>query len=52
MFNSKKDMEYYINGEIFKSIIENSDLSDFIVRDFEIHTETSEIQKNLKENAD
>ena len=51
MFNSKEDMESYIKSKIFKSIIENPDWSDFIVRDFEIHTETLEIQKNLKEKA-
>ena len=51
MFNSKENMESYLKGKIFKSIIENLDWSDFIVRDFEIHTEISEIQKNLKEKA-
>ena len=51
MFNSKEDMESYIKSKIFKSIIENPDWSDFIVRNFEIHTETLEIQKNLKEKA-
>ena len=51
MFNNKEDMESYIKGEIFKSIIENPDWSNFIERDFEIHTETSEIQKNLKQKA-
>ena len=51
MFNSKDDMEAYKKGEIFKSIIENPDWSDFIVRDFEVHAEASEIQKNLKSKA-
>ena len=51
MFNSKEDMESYIKSKIFKSIIENPDWSDFIVRDFEVHAEASEIQKNLKSKA-
>ncbi len=51
MFNSKDDMEVYKKGEIFKSIIENPDWSDFVVRDFEVHAEALEIQKNLKEKA-
>ena len=44
-------MEAYKAGEIFKSIVENPDWSNFIVRDFEVHAEASEIQKNLKGKA-
>ena len=51
MFENKKAMEAYKAGEIFKSIVENPDWSNFIVRDFEVHAEASEIQKNLKGKA-
>ena len=36
---------------VIKSIIENPDWADFVVRDFEVHAKASEIQKNLKEKA-
>ena len=51
MFESKKAMEDYKAGEIYKSIIENPDWTDFLVRDFEVHAEATEIQNRLKEKA-
>ena len=51
MFENKKVMEDYKAGEIYKSIIENPDWTDFLVRDFEVHAEATEIQNRLKEKA-
>ena len=48
---TKKAMEAYKAGEIYKSIIENPDWTNFFVRDFEVHAEAAEIQHRLKENA-
>ena len=44
-------MEDYKTGEIYKSIIENPGWTDFLVRDFEVNAEATEIQNRLKEKA-
>ena len=51
MFENKKAMEDYKAGEIYKSIIENPDWTDFLVRDFEVHAEATEIQNRFNEKA-
>ena len=51
MFENKKALEDYKASEIYKSIIENPDWTEFLVRDFEVHAEATEIQNRLKEKA-
>ena len=46
MFNSKKDLEALKKREIFKSIIENPDWSDFIIRDFRHKHNLQNLKKN------
>ena len=46
MFNSKKDLEALKKREIFKSIIENPDWSDFVIRDFRYKHNLQNLKKN------
>ena len=41
-------MEAYKRGEVFKSIVENSDFKNVTSREFCVHTKASETQKELK----
>ena len=45
---TKKAMEAYKQGEIFKSIVENPDFKNVTSKEFCVHAKASEIQKNLK----
>ena len=48
MFETKKALDAYMKGDIYKSIIENPDWSDHLVRNYEVHSEASKIQDELK----
>ena len=37
-----------MKGDIYKSIIENPDWSDHLVRNYEVYSEASKIQDELK----
>ena len=52
MFEGKTALKAYMSGDIFKSVIENPDWSDHLVRHYEVHSEASEIQNMLKQNTD
>lgn len=49
MFESKAAMEAYMAGDIYKSVIENPEWSNHLVRHFEVHEEASNIQQQLKQ---
>ncbi len=48
MWETKEAMEADKQGEIFKSILENSDFMNVTSKEFCVHTKASEIQKELK----
>ena len=48
MWETKEAMEADKQGEIFKSILENSDFMSVTSKEFCVHTKASEIQKELK----
>ena len=48
MWETKEAMEADKQGEIFKSILENSGFMNVTSKEFCVHTEASEIQKELK----
>ena len=50
MFESKDALQAYMDGEIFKSVIENQDWSNHLVRHYEVHAEASNIQNQLKQH--
>ena len=52
MFESKTALKAYMSGDIFKSVVENPDWSDHLVRHYEVHSEASVIQNMLKQNTD
>ena len=48
MFETQKALDAYMSGDIYKSIIENPDWSDHLVRSYEVHADASKIQDELK----
>ena len=48
MWETKEAMEADKQGEIFKSILENSDFMSVTSKEFCVHTKASEIKKELK----
>jgi len=48
MFESKDALKAYMDGEIYKSVIENPDWSNHLVRHYEVHAEASNIQDQIK----
>ena len=51
MFESKGALKAYMAGDIFKSVVENPEWSDHLVRHYEVHSEASEIQDTLKQSS-
>ena len=51
MFESKKALNAYLDSDIYKSIIENPDWSNHLIRNYEVHSEASEIQNMIKKGA-
>ena len=51
MFETKKALDAYMSGDIYKSIIENPDWSDHLVRNYEVHADASKIQDELKKTS-
>ena len=49
MFESKDALQAYMDGEIYKSVIENPDWSNYLVRLYEVNAEASNIQNQLKQ---
>ena len=50
MFESKDALQAYMDSEIYKSVIENPDWSNHLVRHYEVHSEASNIQNQLKQH--
>ena len=48
MFESKATLKAYMAGDIFKSVVENPEWSDHLVRHYEVHSEASQIQDSQK----
>ena len=48
MFETKAALEAYMAGDIYKSVLENPDWSNHLVRHYEVHEEASNIQNKLK----
>ena len=48
MWETKEAMEADKQGEIFKSILENSDFMNVTSKEFCVHAKVIEIQKDLK----
>ena len=48
MFETKASLEAYMAGDIYKSVLENPDWSNHLVRHYEVHEEASNIQNKLK----
>ena len=51
MFESKAALKAYITGDIFKSVVENPEWSDYLVRHYEVHSEASQIQNAFKRSS-
>ena len=51
MFESKKALNAYLDSDIYKSIIENPDWSNHLIRHYEVHSEAAEIQNMIKKGA-
>jgi hypothetical protein len=51
MFESKSALNAYLDSDIYKSIIENPDWSNHLIRHYEVHSEASEIQNMIKKGA-
>ena len=51
MFESKAAVKAYMAGDVFKSVVENPEWSDHLVRHYEVHSEASDIQNMIKRNA-
>lgn len=51
MFETKEALEAYKQGEIYKSIVENPEWTNFKISQFEVYGEASEIQEKLKSQA-
>ena len=51
MFESKRALKAYMDGDIFKSVVENPEWSDHLVRYYEVHSEASDIQNMLKQKS-
>ena len=49
MFESKDALKAYMDGEIYKLVIENPDWSNHLVRHYEVHAEASKIQDQIKQ---
>ena len=47
MFETKAALQSYMAGEIYKSVIENPDWSNHLVRHYEVHAEASKIQDQI-----
>ena len=50
IFESKDALRAYMDSEIYKSVIENPDWSNHLVRHYEVHSEASNIQNQLKQH--
>ena len=50
MFETKAALQSYMDGEIYKSVIENPDWSNHLVRHYEVHAEASRIQDQIKQS--
>ena len=48
MFESKATLKAYMAGDIFKSVVENPEWSDHLVRHYEVHSEASQIQDSQR----
>ena len=48
MFESKDALQAYMDGEVYKSVIENPDWANHLVRHYEVHAEASNIQDQIK----
>ena len=44
MFESKSALNAYLDSDIYKSIIENPDWSNHLIRHYEVHSEASEFR--------
>ena len=51
MFESKTTLKAYMAGDIFKSVVENPEWSDHLVRHYEVHSEASQIQDTHKRSG-
>ena len=51
MFESKATLKDYMAGDIFKSVVENPEWSDHLVRHYEVHSEASQIQDTHKRSG-
>ena len=50
MFESKAAVKAYMAGDVFKSVVENPEWSDHLVRHYEVHSEASDIQNKIKQS--
>ena len=50
MFESKAAVEAYMASDVFKSVVENPEWSDHLVRHYEVHSEASDIQNKIKQS--
>ena len=50
MFESKAAVKAYMAGDVFKSVVENPEWSDHLVRHYEVHSEASDIQTKIKQS--
>ena len=48
MFESKATLKDYMAGDIFKSVVENPEWSNHLVRHYEVHSEASQIQDSQR----
>ena len=48
MFESKATLKAYMASDIFKSVVENPEWSDHLVRHYEVHSEASQIQDSQR----
>jgi hypothetical protein len=51
MFESKMALNAYLDSDIYKSIIENPDWSNHLIRHYEVHSEASETHHMIKKGA-
>ena len=50
MFESKAAVKAYMAGDVFKSVMENPEWTDHLVRHYEVHAEASDIQNMIKQS--
>ena len=48
MFESKAPVKAYMARDVFKSVVENPEWSEHLVRHYEVHSEASDIQNMIK----